>query len=430
VDPVRGIGPYERGESIADTGNPRVPILRKDLPANELESLYARLERQLNRIGVETQPKVAARLLELAQSSDAQIKDYHDAIRTDAAISARVLRLANSAFYAQRQPVTRLERALIIIGIERTKAVSLGFYLSRAAAGEGARRMSRKVWGKSVYRASLAMSMARTTCPHLAPEAFIVGLMMDCGQPIMARLLGEPYERLHARHANPHKLHAAEYAELEFTHADVVTALMRRWKIPGLLARPICSHHVAPPVGKTVDPCGLLHRLAFYVGAVQLDEASSQPTNKTPMSTIAQRLFEVLPTDLESVVRSTGDHYQDLVGVFAEIGDSIGSAEDFSDTVQNQLVEIMDEQMQRAVKAESRGGTERLEVCGQQIEVEPGSGGEVIAYINAADGQRMISCTVSPLSETPESVGRLLGLDEAPEEHLVELMRVMQHMAA
>jgi hypothetical protein len=90
----------------------------------------------------------------------------------------------------------------------------------------------------------------------------------------------------------------------------------------------------------------------------------------------------------------------------------------------------MDEQMQRAVKAESRGGTERLEVCGQQIEVEPGRNGEVIAYINAADGQRMISCTVSPSKETPETVGKLLGLDDAPHDHLLELMRVMQQMAA
>ena len=105
------------------------------------------------------------------------------------------------------------------------------------------------------------------------------------------------------------------------------------------------------------------------------------------MSTIAQRLFEVLPTDLESVVHSTAGLYQDMIGVFADVGDSFGSAEDLSDAVQSQLVEIMDEQMQRAVKAESRGGTERLEVCGQQIEVEPGRNGEVIAYINSAEGQ-------------------------------------------
>ncbi len=407
-----------------------MPTLRKDLPPNELESLYARLNRQLDRVGVESQPKIAQRLLELAQHPDAQIKDYLEAIRLDAAITARILRLANSAFYAQRQPVTRLERALVILGIEKTKAVSLGFFLSRSAASAGARTMGRKVWGESVYRASLASAMAKAICPHLAPEAFIVGLMLDCGQPIMARLLGEQYETLHAHNRNPHKLHLAEYAQLEFTHADVVTALVTRWKLPAILARPICSHHTAPQVGKSVDPAVLLHRIAFYVGAVQLNEKNSQPTTRAPMSSIAQRLFEVLPTDLESVVRSTGQSYQDMVGVFADVGDSIGDTDEISDAVQGQLVEMMDEQMQRVARAESRGGTEHLEISGQQIEVEPGQSGEVIAYINAANGQRMISCTLTPAKETPESVGHLLGLDDAPHAHLLELLRVMRQMAA
>lgn len=407
-----------------------MPTLRKDLPAGEIEGLYARLNRMLDGVGVETQPRIAQRLMALAQDRQAQIRDYHDAIRTDAAITARILRLANSAFYAQRQPVTRLERALVLLGVEKIKAVSLGFYLSRAAAGAGARAMSRRVWGESVYRASLALCMAKAICPHLAPEAFIVGLMLDCAQPIMARLLGEPYERLHAAHGNPHKLYLAEMAELEYTHADLVAALASRWKLPALLGRPIASHHTAPQVGKSADPIVLLHRIAFYVGAVQLTADGSRPTVRAPMTSIAQRLFEVLPTDIEAVVRSTSQSYQEMVGVFADVGDSIGDADDLSDAVQGQLVEMMDEQMQRAVRAESRGGPERLEICGQQIEVEPGRNGEVIAYINSSDGQRMISCTVSPSKETPDTVGKLLGLDEAPQSGLLELMRVMQQMAA
>ena len=75
-------------------------------------------------------PQVAARLLELAADPNAQIRDYVDAIKTDWALTGRVLRLANSAFYAQRQPVTRLDRALIVLGVERAKAICLGFYLS------------------------------------------------------------------------------------------------------------------------------------------------------------------------------------------------------------------------------------------------------------------------------------------------------------
>jgi HD-like signal output (HDOD) protein len=387
----------------------------------------------LDGVGVETQPKVAQRLVELSQNPDAQIRDYHDAIKTDAAMTGRVLRMANSAFYAQRQPVTRLERALVILGVEKTKAISLGFFLSRAAAGAGSRAMSRRVWGESVYRASLASAMAKATCPHLAPEAFIVGLMLDCGQPLMAKMVGDAYEALHAEVRNPVRLAAAEFERLEFTHTDVVCALMKRWKMPAVLARPIATHHVAPQVGKSSDPGVLLHRLAYYVGAVQLEASKAggaAPMVRAPLSTIAERLFEVLPTQVEGVVRGCGQAYQETIGVFSDVGDALGDVDSISDRVQSQLVEMMDEQMERAVRAENRDGPERLQICGQVIEVEPGRGGEVVAYINGSDGQRMISCTVTPVNETPDSVGRMLGLEEANTGELLELMRVMQQMAA
>jgi hypothetical protein len=116
--------------------------------------------------------------------------------------------------------------------------------------------------------------------------------------------------------------------------------------------------------------------------------------------------------------------------VFSDIGESLGDVDSISDQVQSQLVEMMDEQMQRSVRAESHGGPERLQISGHTIEVEPGRDGEVVAYINGSDGQRMISCKVSPVKETPETVGRMLGLEEASNGELLELMRVMQQMAA
>lgn len=414
-----------RGREDADLSS-----VRKDLGPAELDALNQKLDRLLEGVGVETQPKVAARLLELAQKPDAQIRDYEHVIRVDWALTGRILRLANSAFYAQRSPVTKLDRALVLLGVERIKAVALGFYLSRAAASAGPREMSRRVWGQSVYRASLCSAMARSHCPHLACEAFIVGLMLDCGQPLMARLLGEPYLRLHAEHGAPAKLYSMEFQTLPYTHVDVVSALMRRWRIPAVLARPIAWHHTLPPVGRTSDSIVLLQRLAYYAGAIQLGASRPTPEHDTPLPSIADRLFEIAPSDLEQVVRAANTEYAGTAGLFEEIADAVTDVDSVVDQVQSQLLEIMDEQLERTVRAESRGGPERLAISGQQLEVEPGRNGEVIAYLNGAGGERLVSCTVNPTQETPESVGRMLGLDDATPGELLELVRVMQSMAA
>jgi hypothetical protein len=275
--------------------------------------------------------------------------------------------------------------------------------------------------------------MAKVSCPHLSPEAFVVGLMLDCGQPIMSRVFGAKYDALIAANPGPEEAFRAESAMLEFTHVDLVVALSRRWKLPAVLAGPICTHHTMPPVGKSTDPCVLLHRLAYYVGAMRLGdgiEHACVENQAARTSSITQRLFEVLPTEVDGVVRLAVTSYEGIMSVFADMAETIKDLELLQDAVHNQLVELLDRQMQRAVEAESRGGTESLEVCGQHIEVEPGRGGEVIAYINGTGGQRMISCTVSPMRETPESIGRMLGLEDAPPGQLLELMRVMQQMAA
>lgn len=403
---------------------------RRDITSAELDAHRQRLDAHLDRVGLETMPQVAARLLELAADPNAQIREYVDAIKTDWALTGRVLRLANSAFYAQRQPVTRLDRALIVLGVERAKAICLGFYLSRAAAGAGARQIARRVWGRSVYRANLCSALARVHCPHLSAEAFIVGLMLDCGQPLLARIVGDQYISLFEEHPAPAKLYAAEFDALEFTHLDVVNALTRRWKFPAVLARPIAWHHTLPPVGKTNDSVVLLQRLAYYVGAIHLEDSSNRPAARAPLTGIADRLFEIGSSELEGVVHAANREYLQTVAVFGEVAEAVTDIDAVADAVQSQLVQIMDEQLERTVKAENRGGPEKLSISGTHVEVEPGRNGEVIAYINGSDGERLLSCTVNPTKETPDSVGRLLGLEDATPGDLLDLMRVMQSMAA
>ncbi len=402
---------------------------RRELSAAEVVELHGRLERQLDRIGLETQPKVAVRLLELVQDPNADVRKYVDVIKTDWTLTGRLLRLANSAFYAQRSPVTTLDRALVILGLERTKAVSLGFHLSRAASLPGERTISRTVWGESVFRAGLCSALARKICPALAAEAFVVGLMLDCGQPLMARLMGESYCKLRSEQDSPTKLFASEFGMLEFTHVDLAAVLMRRWKMPGVLARPIAWHHALPQSGKSVDSSALLQRVAYYVGAVQLSP-SGVPVQSAPLASIANRLFEIDTSDLGLVMSRAVAEYRATIEMFTDLAESIGNAEAVGEAVQRQLIELMDEQLSRALHAETKGGTQHLTVAGQNIEIEPGRNGDVNAVINGSDGGPIISCTVNPTRDSADVLCSRLGLEEVDPTELHALMIAVRAMAA
>src|SRR5689334_2751536 len=102
---------------------------RSELSGAEVDDLLGALEGRLHTVGIESQPEVAARIVELVSDPDAGLRQYADVVRADAALSGRLLRLANSAFFAQREPVTSLDRACVLLGLDRLKAVSLGFQL-------------------------------------------------------------------------------------------------------------------------------------------------------------------------------------------------------------------------------------------------------------------------------------------------------------
>lgn len=405
---------------------------RSNISANELELLYQKLERLLDRVGLETQPGVAAKILALSQNQDAGMSDYADAVRTDWALTGRLLRLANSAFYAQRNPVTTADRALVVLGADRAKAVCLGFYLSRAASAAGARQLAESTWTQSIYRASLAAAIAQDQCPRLAAEAYVVGLMLDCGVPLMTKLMGDCYIDFHNHAGTPQALFEAEFNNLPYTHADVVATLMRKWKIPTVIAKPIIRHHTIPSAKHPTDPVSHLHRIAYYAGSVSLDNETALPRTSpnAPNQQVAQSVLKINPETLTRIIKHTDNEYRATVSIFEDIASTISDLDDLTDHVQLQLASMMDEHLSRAMLVESRGGCQQVVVADHNIEIEPAQNNEVIAFIASQEGERLISCRVDPREETPHSIRNILGLEDASEEELDNLIDVMRSIAA
>ncbi len=225
IDEVRsGAGPRSRAATTDDADETRARQT-----AQEVERTAAMLDQKLEGIGLASQPEVVLRLLKMISDPSSQIQDFAKVMRTDHAIAGRVLKLANSAIFAQRTPVTTLERACLVLGLERLKYLAVGFHLSRGAAGGAATAgLERALWGASVLRACMASELARVVAPSSVPESFVVGLMMDAGQPLMLRLLGETYQKMLVEYPEPGRLFLREGESLEFTHVDMIGALARR----------------------------------------------------------------------------------------------------------------------------------------------------------------------------------------------------------
>ncbi|CAG0952694.1 hypothetical protein PHYC_00287 [Phycisphaerales bacterium] len=381
------------------------------LSAVELSQLQEYLEATLESIGLPSQPEVVLRLLELSGNPESQIQDYAKVVRTDHAVSGRVLRLANSAFFAQRAPVSSIERACLVLGLERLKSVALGFHLSRAAMCGAEKDLARDVWGQSVMRACVSAELARLIAPSHVAEAFVIGLMIDAGIPMMPRLVGRGYDSLFNSRPTPTRLFRLEHETLPFTHVDVVAAMARKWKLPEMLLRPLELHHVRPAEPRRDDAMGRLHRVAYTVGMIELSpKTQDEPFVGAPDFTGAGKVLGLTGPEMDLVIRKSVSEYGAAVAVFSDIASNLAEGDDLVDLVHAGLIRAVDSTVLDSI-AREQVATHRLVVAGQTLEATREQDGSAVVVLYDAKGQQLMTHRFPPGGASPEAVADALGLD-------------------
>lgn len=413
--------------------------IRALLTAAEIAPLQEWLGERLDRIGVESQPELVAKILELTGNPNAQLQDYARVIKTDPGLSGRLLKLSNSALFAQRRPVTSIDRACLLLGVERLKSISLGFHMSRAAAAackSGVKSLGREVWGQSVMRACIAAELARFSAPQHAAEAFVIGLMMDSGVPLMMRLVGDEYLAMYEQAGTPGRLYRREFETLSFTHVDVVAAMTRKWRLPELLARPIELHHTKPPEIKRDEPLFRLHRVAYVVGLIELGkiEGALDPetilTSQSPGIASAARIIGLQSNEVDAVVRRSVTEYGAAIDLFESIAGRLGDVDQLMEMVGMGLVNALDAAVEESVRTESSRLPERFLVGGRAIEVARESDREAVAFLFDSRGQRLMVHRFPLRDTSADSLLSALGVAPEPGDDSRLVAEFLKRLAA
>jgi putative nucleotidyltransferase with HDIG domain len=195
-------------------------------------------------------PLVMARLCD----PDSTAHDVAQVIGRDPGLAARVLRVANSAYYGAAGSVATLERAFVLLGVDAVRGIAAAACLDRATVR--AIRSSpiglESMLQHAVAVACAAESLARVSHRSLASEAFIAGLLHDFGvmlqlQVDRARLL----EVIAALGADPRRNpREVERSYNCIGHEQCAAVVFRVWNLPEALVAAVSNHHApaaAPP---------------------------------------------------------------------------------------------------------------------------------------------------------------------------------------
>ena len=137
-----------------------------------------------------------SQLCRMTGCKDTAATDLTMVIMRDAAITSRVLAMANSASYRQRTPVKTVSAAVILLGFDRIQQLSLGLSLFNKHAGN--------VRDKELYRllvcayctGNLAMHIARTLNDDTPEELFVVGLLRQLPRLVLANGFPDLYRQM------------------------------------------------------------------------------------------------------------------------------------------------------------------------------------------------------------------------------------------
>jgi HD-like signal output (HDOD) protein len=187
-------------------------------------------------------PIVATKLLELLRKPDLSIKELANAVSLDPVIAARLLRMANSAFYEQQKQVSSVDRAIIVVGEDVLKNLAMEYSLRNAHKTYGV--LERRLWEMSIGCAVACRMIADRLTEVDKNEAYLAGLQHHIGKVMMVNRDKELYKEV-VRIVDSGKgmLRDVERGLFAYSHEMVGAALLDYWNYPKLIVRTTYYHH-------------------------------------------------------------------------------------------------------------------------------------------------------------------------------------------
>jgi len=201
-----------------------------------------------------TLSSVAGQALQLAADDSATFERLAELVKSDPAISLKLLRIANSASRGLSQPVTSVERAIRLLGLEAVKSAILSIQVLDIMKSSGKHNKDRELWIHSLAVATMCRFIAEKTAAADPEVAFAVGLLHDMGKIALASSADVGYlECVGDIEEAEEPLLDAEKRIFGFHHTEAGKILAEKWGLSELLINCIWLHH--QPID-TVDAPG------------------------------------------------------------------------------------------------------------------------------------------------------------------------------
>ncbi|WP_339742556.1 GGDEF domain-containing protein [uncultured Rubinisphaera sp.] len=311
-----------------------------------------------------TLPAVAVRLLEISKNPETELNEIVDLIKTDPAITARILQATNSSFFSFNTKINSIERAVTLLGTTVITSLSLSFSLADESMSQGPMQaFYRDYWKQSIINAVAGEIIGKRCQPGLECEFFMASLLVDIGRLAMLKTISrEYYPVLVTYESQERQLFEVEHEFLGLDHSLVSYKLIEKWGLPDSMLHGIRLQHFSTET--------LFEELTpgkhVMEAAIVLSNAVGDYFNSSSSGLAIQR------------IRELASHFFGIQGVevdryLEEVHQRIEAAGNLFDVDMSDIVspsEIMSQANQQLLELTMRARSETLQASEQKKQFE------------------------------------------------------------
>ena len=188
-------------------------------------------------------PGVADQIIHLSSESNSDIDTLAEIVSYDPALTAKILRIANSSLYARQAKTENIQQAVVMFGWEGTLNLALSFSLVGSMQDDGDGLDYSFFWKRSLASAVASRCLATAAGYALKDELFLPGLLQDIGMLAIDKIHPEFYSGIRSKQQDHEYLINFEKDKLGFDHAVVGAWLLNKWDIPEKITELVSTSH-------------------------------------------------------------------------------------------------------------------------------------------------------------------------------------------
>lgn len=263
-------------------------------------------------------PKTITQIMDVLEDDKSDAKDLEREIMKDQGLTAKILKLANSAYYGVSRNIKSVSEATVLLGFQAIRSMVLATTVGKVLVKElpGYALGEAELWHQSQICAITARVIAKKIKFRKPDQVYTAGLLRDIGKVILDHYMKEQYILIvETVSDNTKSFIEVEEELLGYNHAEVGAKIGEKWLLPEELIEAIRYHHT--PEKATINKKmtamihiadGLVMMMGFNIGIDGLSYNFSEE---------AMELLKLNELELEEIMSEVADIVSDE-GIFID----------------------------------------------------------------------------------------------------------------